>query len=129
MSALGPIASVELRPRHVGFTPDCGHVTAPQRNDATGHLRKFYKRLQREIGPGQTLQGADSLISSRPSYLTRLQVAPATSPVLAGNVPGSNLSAAPTLAAYCVHAVRMTEKSFCASVLAFGSEVPARDAR
>ena len=30
------IASVEQGPRHVGFTPDSGHVAATQRNDAMG---------------------------------------------------------------------------------------------
>jgi hypothetical protein len=36
---VGSTASVE-RSRHVGFTPDSGHMAATQLNDASGHQRK-----------------------------------------------------------------------------------------
>jgi hypothetical protein len=77
----------------------------------------------------QCLSRLIAIYQNSSTYLTRLQFSPATRPVLAGNSPGSNLFAAPTLAAYRVQAFNMDEKSFCASVRSFGLFGPSSDAK
>jgi glycerol uptake facilitator-like aquaporin len=77
----------------------------------------------------QCLSRLIAIYQNSSTYLTRLQFSPATRPVLAGNSPGSNLFAAPTLAAYRVQAFNMVEKSFCASVRSFGLFGPSSDAK